>query len=301
LREILMRAGRALAGLAVVLACCCPAAGAEDDAAIEAFLLEARVVSMEEIGTGVTKPKKVLLELDGERRPAAFKTVELHVTRQQRFSRDGFKLNFRDDYRYERAAYLLDRYLGLDMVPVAVLRQIDGQRGALIDWVSDAISEMERRNRELFPDTPPTLLRQRDMMKIFDTLILNEDRHLGNELITLEDWKLHLIDHSRSFRLQKSLDDKVEEALWTLPRRLLERLRSMDREGMTELLGGLLSKAQIKALLARRDRILEKIERDRERYGDDLVFQEAAEESPTEKAGPAPDGSAAEPFSTDGD
>lgn len=291
----MMRAGRALAGLAAALACFCPAAAAADDAAIEAFLLEARVVSLEEIGTGVTKPKKALLELDGEQRPAAFKTVELHVTRQQRFSQDGFKLNFRDDYRYERAAYLLDRHLGLDMVPVAVLREIDGERGVLIDWVSGAVTEMERRNRELFPDTPPSLLRQRDMMKIFDALILNEDRHLGNELITLEDWKLHLIDHSRSFRLQKSLDDKVEEEPWTLPRSLLERLRSMDRAGMTELLGGLLSKAQIKALLARRDRILEKIDRDRERYGDDMVFQDAAAEAPTEWAVPSPDGSAADP------
>ena len=44
---------------------------------------------------------------------------------------------------------------------------------------------------------------------------------------------------------------------------------------MTVLLRDLLSKAQIRALLARRDRILNKIERDRERYGDAVVFHQA--------------------------
>lgn len=275
-----MRAWRAVAALAAVLACVpCVRAGG-DDAAVEAFLLSARVISVEEIGSGVTRPLKVLLELDGERRQAAFKSVELHYTRRTRFSEEGFKLNFTDDYRYERAAYLLDRYLGLDMVPVVVLREVEGKRGALIDWVTGAVNEMQRRERGLAPPDPLTLVRQRDVMKVFDALILNEDRNLSNELITLEDWKLHMIDHSRSFRLRKNLLEGMEEEPMALPRRLHERLQSLDRDGMEELLGGLLSKAQIKALLARRDRILEKLERDRKRYGDALVFHGAAAERP---------------------
>jgi len=277
-----MRVLRGCAALAALWACALPATAAADDAAIEALLREARVVSVEEIGSGVTRPMKVLLELDGEQRQAAFKTVELHYTRRTRFSEEGFKLNFTDDYRYERAAYLLDRYLGLDMVPVVVLREIDGERGALIDWVTGAINEMQRRERGLAPPDPLTLVRQRDMMKVFDALILNEDRNLGNELITLEDWKLHLIDHSRSFRLQKNLLEGMEEEPMALPRWLHERLQSLDREGMERLFDGLLSKAQIRALLARRDRILEKLERDRKRYGDALVFHGAASERQSE-------------------
>ena len=267
-----MRARSLPAGLVCLLACLLSVAAVADDAAIEAFLAAARVISDEEIGTGVTRPRKLLLELDGEQRTAAFKTVKLHYTRTTRFNRDGFKVNFTDDYRYERAAYLLDRHLGVNMVPVVVLREIDGERGAVIDWVSDAFNEKERRERGLAPPDPLTLMRQREIMKVFDALILNEDRNLANELITPADWKLHLIDHSRSFRLQKRLLEGMEEEPMGLPRALHERLRALDRKMMTTLLGDLLSKAQIKALLARRDRILDKIERDRERYGDAVVF-----------------------------
>ena len=44
-----------------------------------------------------------------------------------------------------------NRYLGLQMVPVAVIRTVEGDEGALIQWVSDAVNEMDRREQEIGP------------------------------------------------------------------------------------------------------------------------------------------------------
>jgi len=281
-----MRACPVLAGLAAALAFSFPPAAAEDDRAIEAFLLEARVVSIEEIGTGITRPKRVVLELDGEQRKAAFKNVVVDYTQKTARVGNNVTMTFTDDFRYERAAFLLDRHLGMEMVPVAVLREIDGEKGALIDWVGGAINEMERRTQEIGPPEPDTLVRQRDVMKVFDLLIRNSDRNLSNQLITTDDWRLHLIDHSRSFRMEKKLPEGSEETPLSLPRWLYERLRGLEERELRELFGGLLGKARVRALLARRDRIVEKVDRDRERYGDAVVFHASPEEvAPVESAG----------------
>ena len=269
-----MRARWSLAILITALACLTTVAGSADDAAIEDFLLRAKVVSSKEIGSGITKPMKMELELDGETMAAAFKYVKLDYSQRKVRVGDDVMLIFTDDYHYERAAYLLDRYLGMDMIPVAVLRKVDGDEGALIQWVSDAINEMDRRNAEINPPDLAVLARQRDIMKIFDYLVRNSDRNLANQLINTDDWKLHLIDHSRCFRLDKKLPKSIEQEPLALPRWLYERLRQMDLAELQPLLRGLVSKSRIKAMLSRRDELIEKIDRDRAQYGDELVFHE---------------------------
>ena len=51
-----------------------------------------------------------------------------------------------------------------------------------------------------------------------------------------------------------------------------QRLRALDESRLTELLDNLLSKAQIRTLLARRDRIVEKVDSDCLTNGDEQVF-----------------------------
>jgi hypothetical protein len=59
-----------------------------------------------------------------------------------------------------------------------------------------------------------------------------------------------------------------------VPRALYERLGALEEKPLVELTRGVLSKGQVRALLVRRDRILEKIDGDRERLGDAAVFLE---------------------------
>ena len=278
-----MRRLALLTALTILLSCVALAATTEErDAEVEAFLLEAEVVSSEEIGSGISKPKKLVLELDGRTMKAAFKDISVeHSNRKVRVGNE-VMLMFTDDYRYERAAYLLDRKLGMNMVPVAVLRAVDGDKGAVIEWVSGGVNEMERRSQELVPENPAVLNRQRDIMKIFDLLILNDDRNLANQLIIVDDWQLRLIDHSRSFRLEKRLPKGLEAEPLALPRWLFDAIQELELEEMTELFRGLMGKSRVKAMLARRDKLVLKIERDREQYGDVMVFHEAFAEATPE-------------------
>jgi hypothetical protein len=53
---------------------------------------------------------------------------------------------------------------------------------------------------------------------------------------------------------------------------LYDNLASLDKDRLAELLEDLITGAQIDSLLARRDLILQKIDQDRQDYGDSLVF-----------------------------
>jgi hypothetical protein len=270
----------ALAVLAGRVAVASEPAPALDDAGLESFLRSATIVAAEEIGVGITRPYKLTLEGDGRRMKAAFKYVEVHESGTRR--KEGFptEREFTDDYHYDRAAYLLDRELGMHMVPVTVLRDWDGKRGVAIAWISGAINESERRTQGLEPPRPLDFERQKAIMLVFDALILNTDRNLGNQLITTDDWRLHLIDHSRSFRRARELPERFAAAPLKLPRELLHRLEELDERRLVELLDGALSRSRVKSLMARRDLILRKAAADRSEYGAAYVFQYDAAEPP---------------------
>jgi hypothetical protein len=240
------------------------------DAWTERVLLEGTIRHVEEIGVGITGPLRVTLELDGKTYQAAFKSLHKVNRGVTHLPGKPPQVHFTDSYRHERAAYLLDRQLGLRMVPVAVLRRVDGKEGALVRWVSDALTEQELRDQRR-PQTE-AMSRQRYVMELFDALIDNIDRNTGNSLYALEGGRLYLIDHGRSFGVSKDLPEYFTGHVARLPRELLPRLEALDGQELQELLKGLVSKSRVKALLVRRDRILEKIEADRKEYGDDLVF-----------------------------
>ncbi len=242
------------------------------DREMETILLEGRIVDRESLDVGVTLPDRLWLEHDGRRVSAAFKYFDFERKGLTRFESAPPELNFKDSYRYERAAYLLDRLLGLQMVPVTVLRTVRAKQGAVVAWVDDSITEQERLKLGLAPEDIRVLIRQRAAMRLFDALIYNADNNLGNQLWTQEDWRLHLIDHTRSFRQQKSLPESFDKRPVSLTPELFEILRSLEEVQLEEALGDVLSPGEIKALRARRRLILEKVEHDRELYGDEFVF-----------------------------
>jgi hypothetical protein len=266
--------GRVGGAIGLVLSVLTPVSASTDsDAAVEAFLSGAAIVAFEEIPAGITHPCKLTLELDGRRAAAVFKSVRVVLAETQRDPGFPMELEFTDDYRYERAAYLLDRELGLGMVPVTVLREWNGEAGAVIAWIADAIDEGERRDSGLEPPDRLDWECQRASMRVFDALILNSDRNLGNQLITTRDWKLHLIDHSRSFRHARQLPDRFERTPIELTRDLRERLERLNADRLRTLLAGTVGRARIRSLLDRRDRILEKVESDCRSYGEARVFR----------------------------
>jgi hypothetical protein len=221
---------------------------------LEDFLRRADVTAVRAIGRGVTKPRRLSLQLDGVRHDAAWKVIDDVKTGVTTLSRGEREIGFEDTYRAECAAYELDKLLDLGMVPATVDRVISGERGAATIWIENVITEEERRNRKLVPNDAEPWSRQIFKMRMFDNLIYNTDRNLGNSLIT-EDWRLILIDHSRAFRRNNSL--RTPDELARFSRSLLDAMARLDEPMLKERLGQYITVFQIQAILQRRDRLLE--------------------------------------------
>ncbi|HVS15904.1 MAG TPA: metallophosphoesterase [Thermoanaerobaculia bacterium] len=241
---------------------------ADQDDVVE-FLRTARVLEQEQVPTGVNRPTKMLLERDGVRAHAVFRTVDKHRETWQLPNRERL-VNFRDSFRYEPAAYRLSRLLGLDAVPPAVERRIDGKIGSIQIWVHGAFTEQMRSEQTLQPPSAVAWARQRSMRKLFDNLIGNVDRNQGNILIERESWNVWLIDHTRSFITRKPLLEP-DAILWC-QRTVYERLQTLDEETIRVQLEGLLDRFEIDALLARWKLVLEVLDRRIAERGAELVL-----------------------------
>jgi hypothetical protein len=135
-----------------------------------------------------------------------------------------------------------------------VERRVEGEMGSLQWWIDAAMTEADRRERNI--DTPDVEQwnRQTYKVRLFDQLIANVDRHMNNLLITA-DFDLRLIDHSRAFRMRRTLSNP--ENLPRFSRTLLDGIRALTRDGLKREVGRYLDDGQIDRLLLRRDAILE--------------------------------------------
>ncbi|HSC06500.1 MAG TPA: metallophosphoesterase [Steroidobacteraceae bacterium] len=226
-------------------------AGLDDDA-LEQWLVDAEVLNVEDVDTGVTKPHKVTLRKDGIELRAVFKEVSTDETGA--YDR-GAAVNTSDRFQYELAAYQLDRLLGLDMVPVTVKRSIKNRRGVLQFWVDNSINVRRMLEQKKQPDGWCPVGPQYNLMNVFDVLTYNSDRTQENALFT-QDWMLVLIDHTRAFRTLSGNPTLLYKGGVQVPASLAERLKRLDRETLKTRLGPSLQLRQIDALLKRRDRLL---------------------------------------------
>lgn len=243
----------------------------ESDAEIEACLTTGTILKGGEKLIGITKPVKVEIDCNGTKRAAMFKSLDEHRPGSTRLASGEVEFNFSDSFRYERAAFLLDRQLGLGMVPVAVIGRHKGNDGVLVAWIPNAVHENKVTTSFAGPQVA-SQFRQKSRMQMFDSLIYNTDRRAENILIDEATGEVYLIDHSRAFRETKELREGFESARVWLSREMYDKLGGLNAEGLAELADGLISKAQLEALLARRDLIIDKIDKDRQEYGDEAVF-----------------------------
>ena len=94
-------------------------------------------------------------------------------------------------------------------------------------------------------------------LQIFDNLIYNEDRNLGNVLID-SDWKLWLIDHGRAFRRWKQLQNP--DLISFVDRNLWEKLQTLDETLIRERLKDYVRPYELSGLLERRRLLVEHIQ-----------------------------------------
>ncbi|NIW23376.1 MAG: hypothetical protein GWN29_01790 [Gammaproteobacteria bacterium] len=157
----------------------------------------------------------------------------------------------------EVAAYALDRLLGLDMVPVTVARELDGEPGALQYVPANYATETQRRAANAGGSAWCPLRDQFPAMYIFDTLIYNEGRTLEQIAYSVENFNLLLLGHERSFGTQRGRPAHLREVMLDLGPAWQEALQAIDEDRLTEVLGESLSRREIRALARRIETVLE--------------------------------------------
>ena len=221
------------------------------------FLRTAKVIKMKEISQGITHPRQVLLEKNGIRMRAIFRDVDEEKS-MVTFASGQAEIMFRDNYIFECAAYELSRLLGLDDVPPVVERRIEGKSGTLQIWVENAMTETVRSQKKIDPPDVVRWNQQVQVMRICDNLVYNTDRNMGNILIT-PDWEMWLIDHTRAFRIRRELKDP--KGIVQCERKLWERLQALDEATVRQRFKKFLRSSEIDALLKRRQKLVEHIQK----------------------------------------
>lgn len=238
----------------------------------EEFLQNAEVVEQNQMVSreAVTSPWVLTLEKDGVRKKALWKNPE------------GLMKGFLENWKWEIAAYRLDKYLGLNMIPPTVERRFRGDRGSCQLWIDAKMSLKEKMEKNI--DTPAYKVfywnRALFLQRAFDNLIANEDRHQNQYLIT-EDWRMILIDHSRTFRTSKKFTSKLiysekgkesKYLMKELPHAFYEKLKALNQEAIVEVVGEYLTEKEIEAVLMRKDLMVQWIEDRIKQFGEDKVL-----------------------------
>jgi hypothetical protein len=231
----------------------------------EVFLKKARVVRTRGSGKGVTNTIRATLSDGTITHDAQIQTIDESM--QVFKGNQGVEFNFKDSWRYNVAAYRLNRILQLGRVPVSIERSHNGKSGAFTWWIDDVLmDEGERiKTRAQVPDTEDWN-RQMWHVRIFDQLIYNVDRNLGN-LVIDKTWRVWMIDHSRAFRLMEEL--KAPKDLRKIERNALERLKTIDRATLDKAVGNYLTGDEKRRLLQRRDAIVNLFES----AGPDAIYE----------------------------
>lgn len=221
--------------------------------AAEEFLLKGRIAGTKDAGEGVTLSKIVTFEHNGARHMGLFKTIDESKQGPTKLADGSIDVAFQDSWQTEIAAYQLDLMIGLGLVPATVERRIGPNVGSVQWFVDYKMKEAERVEKKVSPPDLETWNRAMFKVRLFDQLIANVDRHLKNILVT-ENFDVRLIDHSRSFRINRELTRPDD--LTRFSKSLLEGIQKLDKPSLKKRTGRYLTDAQIDRLLQRRDAIL---------------------------------------------
>ena len=220
----------------------------------EEFLKTAKIMNAKSSKKGVTDTLRVTLSDGKTTHDASVQRIRDYRTQFQGQS-GGVELNFKDTYEFNIAAWKLAKLLGIqDMTAATVDRKYQGQSASFSWWIDDIMmDEEERLAKKLQAPDQDHWAKEINVMHVFDQLIYNTDSNATNLLIDKQ-WRVWFIDHSRSFRMQKTLQNP--KMLTQCDRALLAKMKALDEPTLLKELKGYANKAEVQGLLARRDLIV---------------------------------------------
>jgi hypothetical protein len=215
---------------------------------------------------------------------------EVRVTLDGRGIEAVFEAAGGDVAKRELAAYRLDRLLGLGLVPATVARNHGGQDGILQGRPANWASEQDRMNargpvrvglvcqtisiepqaeparRAVPADGSPSRLptdswcdmnAQYQLSYAFDALIDNRGRTLDRYLYDADTAMLLLTGHGAAFGTATELPKTLVGPLAKTGAEMQSRLRRLTPQNVDAAIGDLIGSRAVKAVLQRRDRILD--------------------------------------------
>lgn len=249
-RELLL-AGVAVTSVRAAAPPACKSTWLSDEET-ERFLSGAKILKSKYMKVGIAGTMRCTLSDGSRTHEAHFSDVD--VTKPVYQSAMGTEFNFRDSWKFNCAAYRLDRILGLKMIPVSVPRRHKGNSGSMTWWVDCARMDLDRYKAKEQAPNQDDWARQTHVVRVFDQLIYNTDRNLQNLLIT-PDWRIWMIDHTRAFRRMPDL--MTGKPLDRCERKLFSRLQTLSVDEIRPSCEDWLDSMQISGLMERRDKIVE--------------------------------------------
>jgi hypothetical protein len=225
---------------------------------IKQFLVTAKVVKNHDAKKGVTNTARLTLSDGTVTHDASFQAIDEHK-HEMKLASGAIELNFVDSYKYNIAAYALAELIGMDdMVPVYVERKWEGKVGSLSWWLPVKMDEADRHKQNISVPDPDAWNNQMYKIRVFDQLVSDADPNLTNVLIG-ENWQIWRVDFSRAFRLFGNLRNPGD--LVRCDRHLFEKLKALDGNEVQEKTKHYLNKLEVKAVMQRRDKIVEQFQK----------------------------------------
>ncbi len=162
-----------------------------------------------------------------------------------------------DSFRYELAAYALNKYLDVNFVPPIVERTVEGTPGAVQVFVPNAISETERKDKDIAPLDPDAFEKAMADLLVFQNLAYDDCHNDRDTLISRDDGRVYRVDFSEAF-----VPDKRPPAhcpILRCSRLLYKKLLGWEDKTATAYVGRFLNPEEAAALNARRSEIVRTI------------------------------------------
>jgi len=226
----------------------------------EYYLANAAVIGYHrEAVPGRTAADKVDLD-DGEtRRRAMFKTVDTRRPTQ-----------IPDSYKYELAAYALDKLLGFEKIPPMMEREIEGTKGSLQIRVENCFGLDKQQRENLTPPDSQAFANALEEINVFENLVYSERKELDDILIQEENWKIFRVDFSEAF---EPIPDLIpEQKITRCSKTLFQNLQKLSDEVIKARLKNYLNDDEMSALFRRKALIIKTLKKMIEEKGKRAVL-----------------------------
>jgi hypothetical protein len=220
---------------------------------IKQFLQTAEVIKSKQAGKGTTHPWRLTLSNGTITHDASFQDIDERKS-EMKLASGKVEFAFVDSYKYNIAAYQLAELIGLDdMLPIYVERKWQGKTGSISWWLPAKMDDADRVEKKIEAPDTDKWNKQMYRVRVFDELVYDTDANLTNVLIG-EDWTIWRVDFSRAFRTSKDL--RTPKNLVKCDRQLLEKLKALKADELTEKTKRYLTKSEVNGVMARRDKIV---------------------------------------------